>query len=67
MLPAVLDTAHACAYGEVERWLEASRQKGCTQSGDATIACDLTAASGSPAQIAWKLDSSPALLPGKTI
>ncbi len=43
----------ARSYGAVERWLEDSKPMGCSQSGDGTIACDLTDASGSPAQIVW--------------
>jgi hypothetical protein len=55
----------ALAYGEVERWLEGSRLKGCSQTGDGTVTCNLTNASGEPAQIVWNSMGSRPFSPAK--
>jgi hypothetical protein len=55
----------ARAYGEVEWWLQGGSQIGCSQSADGTIACDLTDASGGPAQIVWNSMAPRAFSPAK--
>ena len=41
------------AYGEVERWLEYSVLKGCSQSAEGTFLCELTDESGHRAEVVW--------------
>ena len=55
----------ALAYGEVERWLEGSKLKGCSQSGNGTIACNLTDSSGTLSQIVWNSTAPQPYSPAK--
>jgi hypothetical protein len=55
----------ALALGEVEHWLEGGRLKGCSQAGDGTFTCDLTDASGRPAQIVWNSKAPRPFFPAK--
>lgn len=43
----------ALCLGEVERWLEGGRLKGCAQSGNGTFTCDLRDTAGKQEQIVW--------------